>query len=47
MRNFSRITERKRLYGEPTRGWEVNSKMDLEEIWCKGVNGFKEFHKRP
>jgi len=30
--------ERKRPLGRPRRGWEDNSKMDLREMGCGGIN---------
>ena len=30
--------EGKRLLGRPRRGWEDNSKMDLEEVGCGGMD---------
>ena len=30
--------ERKRLLGEPRRGWEDNIKMDLQKLGCGGMD---------
>jgi hypothetical protein len=30
--------ENKRSRGRPRRSWEDNIKMDLNEIWCEGVD---------
>jgi len=42
MRNAYKILvgkpEGKRPFGRPRRSWENNVKMDLKEIWWKGVD---------
>jgi hypothetical protein len=33
--------EGKRPLGRPRRRWEDNNKMDLQEVWCGGVDWFE------
>jgi len=41
MQGFGRKPEEKRALGRPSRRWEDNIKMDLQEVGCGGMDSIE------